>query len=171
MTGNEYVIWFEAEKCIQCHGCETACKSWRNLEYGVRYRRVSNLWQGLYPRITSSTLSLACLHCLEPACAAACPEQAIAKRSADGRVLVDEQLCTGCGTCCEACPYGVPQISSEMLMGKCDLCIGQTTAEGNPPCVDTCPGQALSVRQLDRSQKSDLERTILQLLKGNQQAR
>lgn len=44
----EYLIQFYPEKCIQCHGCETACKMWRELPYGIRYRRVINLWYGSY---------------------------------------------------------------------------------------------------------------------------
>ena len=36
----ELMIRFDPEKCTQCHGCEIACKTWRELDYGVRYRRV-----------------------------------------------------------------------------------------------------------------------------------
>jgi anaerobic dimethyl sulfoxide reductase subunit B (iron-sulfur subunit) len=77
----EYLIEFDSEKCTQCHGCEIACKAWRELSYAIQYRRVLNLWQGEYPRVKSASLSLACLHCVEPLCAAACPEDAISKGS------------------------------------------------------------------------------------------
>ena len=95
----EYLIGFDSAKCTQCHGCEIACKAWRELRYGVQYRRVLNLWQGEYPSVKNASLSLACLHCVEPACAAACPEDAISKRGRDGLVTVDETICNGCGTC------------------------------------------------------------------------
>lgn len=167
-SGSEYLIWFEAEKCIQCHGCETACKSWRSLAYGVRYRRVFNIWQGRYPRITSSTLSLSCLHCVEPLCAEVCPEEAISKNSEDGLVLVDEALCIGCGTCEDACPYGVPQISDDGVMGKCDMCRGQHTIQEAPPCVDTCPGSALTLKKVGRSEKLLHESQLIRMLDGQE---
>ena len=166
MTGSdsEYLIWFDAGKCIQCHGCETACKSWRGLGYGVQYRRVLNVWQGYYPLITSSSLSLSCLHCAEPACAAACPEEAIAKNGENGLVTVDEGLCTGCGLCEEACAYGVPQITEDKVMRKCDLCREQQTVHDKPPCVDTCPGRALTIRKVSRSEKMLHEDQIIKQL-------
>jgi ferredoxin len=67
----------DPEKCIQCHGCEIAFKTWRDLDYGVQYRRVLNIWQGEYPRVKNAFLSMACLHCVEPAFVSACPEEAI----------------------------------------------------------------------------------------------
>ena len=74
---NEFLIGFDPEKCTQCHGCEIACKSWRQLPYGIQYRRVLNLWRGEYPEVKTVSLSLACLHCVEPACAVACPGEAL----------------------------------------------------------------------------------------------
>ena len=165
-TGMEYLIRFEAERCIQCHGCETACKSWRGLEPGVRYRRVFNIWHGKYPLITSSSLSLSCLHCVEPSCAAACPEGAIFKEPEYGLVHVDEAACSGCGVCVEACGYGVPQITGDGVMRKCDVCIDHEAAGEAievPPCVDTCPGTALILERVDRSEKVRHERLIQKL--------
>jgi len=160
----EYLIDFDSRKCTQCHGCETACKAWRELRYGVRYRRVLNLWQGAYPNIRNASLSLACLHCVEPACAAACPENAISKRAQDGLVMVDQTLCTGCEICAEACAFGVPQFGDNGVMQKCDFCRGQQLAGAAPPCVDTCPGGALSLIEISPSEKAVHEKKIRQLL-------
>ena len=165
-SGQEYLIRFEPEKCTQCHGCEIACKTWRGLGVGMHYRRVLNIWKGTYPRIKNASLSLACLHCVEPACVAACPEGAIAKRTGDGLVLVDETLCTGCETCAEACAYGVPQFAENGTMQKCDACYGRYSAGTVPPCVDTCPGKALSLMNISRSEKLDHEKSIKQLLRS-----
>jgi len=169
MLGKTYVIRFDAEKCVQCHGCETACKSWRGLPHGVRFRRVLNVWTGGYPAITSSSLSLACLHCVEPACMAACPAGAIA-RGADGRVLVDAALCVGCRMCAKACPFGVPQFGEDGIMRKCDLCIEHPTAGGEPPCVATCPWNALRMEALTAEKKSNIETTVLDLVSRSGQA-
>jgi anaerobic dimethyl sulfoxide reductase subunit B (iron-sulfur subunit) len=160
----EYLIDFDPGKCTQCHGCEIACKAWRELGYGVQYRRVLNLWQGEYPAVKNATLSLACLHCAEPACAAACPEDAISKRQKDGLVVVDQTLCNGCGSCADACAFGVPQFGENGLMQKCDLCGDQQLGHAAVPCVDTCPGEALSYIEVSRANKKAREEIIRHLL-------
>ena len=124
----------------------------------------NRLWQGSYPEIKSASVSVACMHCTEPACAGACPEGAVSKREADGLVLVDEALCTGCGLCAGACPLGVPQITADGIMEKCDLCCDRNPAGAPPPCVDTCPGKALACVELGRSGKKASERKIIRLL-------
>ena len=164
MHGDEYLIAFDPDKCTQCHGCEVACRIWRETDRGVRYRRVLNIWQGEYPQVKSASLSLACLHCVEPACAAACPEEAITKHSESGLVEVDHGLCIGCRVCAEVCPFGILQFAGDGIMQKCDLCHGQPLAGAVPPCVDTCPGQALSLIKVDASGKLAHEKEISQLL-------
>ena len=164
MNNTEFLIGFEAEKCIQCHACEVACKTWRGLGYGVQYRRVLNIWQGKYPRIKSVSLSLACLHCVEPSCVAACPEKAVSKRAQDGRVLVDATLCSGCGICSDVCDFGVPQFGDDGVMQKCDLCYDLRLAGAVPPCVETCPGKALSIIEVSQAEKRRLEESISRLL-------
>ena len=163
-TGKEYLIDYDSEKCTQCHGCEIACKAWRELSYGVQYRRVLNLWQGKYPGVKNTSLSLACLHCVEPACEAACPEDAIFKGEKDGLVVVDETVCNGCGVCAEACAFEVPQFGKNGIMQKCDLCNDQQLGDASPPCVDTCPGKALSFIEVSQADKKALEEKIMRLI-------
>jgi len=95
---------------------------------------------------------------------AACPEEAISKRVKDGLVVVDETLCNGCGICVEACAFGVPQFGDNGTMQKCDLCRDQKLARAVPPCVDTCPGEALSFIEVSQSEKMVHEEKITQLL-------
>ena len=161
----EWMILFDYEKCTQCHGCEVACRSWRELDQGVWYRRVFNVWRGDYPGVKNHSVSLGCLHCVEPGCAAVCPEEAIFKRESDGLVLVDRRRCTGCGACLDACPYGVPQFGPEGVMQKCDLCIDQVGREYGPPCVATCPGGALSLKAVAVGEKEHHQKTMLALMK------
>ena len=160
----EYLIDFSPAKCTQCHGCEIACKAWRERGYGVQYRRVLNLWQGEYPRVKNASLSLVCLHCVEPACADVCPEDAITKRATDGLVVVDETLCNGCGLCADACAFGVPQFGENGIMQKCDLCSDRQSGNVSPPCVDTCPGEALSYIEISPADKMVHEEKIRHLL-------
>lgn len=161
----EYIIYFEHDKCTQCHGCEVACSSWRELETGVKYRRVLNRWQGSYPAVKSFTVALGCLQCVEPDCLASCPVGAIVKQTSDGLVRVDPELCTGCETCLDACPFGVPQFGKDGIMQKCDLCIDKMAVETGPPCVETCPGNALTLKKMDFLEKKEHQTYILGLLR------
>lgn len=163
-SAKEYLIDFDPARCTQCHGCEIACKAWRELGYGVQYRRVLNVWQGAYPNVKNASLSLACLQCVEPACAAACPESAISKNAKDGLVVVDETICNGCGMCADACAFGVPQFGETGIMQKCDLCCDQQLGPAAPPCVDTCPGGALSYIEIRHADKKAREEQILRRL-------
>ena len=160
----EYIIHFVPENCIQCLGCETACKSWRELPHGIQYRRVFNLWEGNYPKVKSSSISIACLHCIDPECMHACPVNAISKSEKDGRVLVDETVCIGCKACTDACPFDVPQFGNANIMQKCDLCLDQPLAGGVPPCVDTCPGKALMLIEITPAEKKAEKNSTIKMM-------
>lgn len=168
MSHEQWGFDFIQEKCIQCHGCEVACKTWRNVNLGTKWRRVVNLWHGEYPTVTCSSASIACLHCSEPACIDVCPTEAISKRETDGIVLVDSKKCIGCQACLEACPYDVPQFGLDGTMQKCDMCyselVGEPILPKAPPCVSSCPTQALILKKMTVSQKKELEQSMKVLL-------
>ena len=78
------------------------------------------------------------------------PNNAIFKRAADGVVLINDSVCTGCKQCIAACPYGAPQFNSATRkVEKCTFCVhrlydangARTTLE--PACVTSCVGNAL----------------------------
>lgn len=174
MTDMNELQWgfvFHKESCIQCHGCEGACKMWRAMEAGVRWRRVRNIWEGAYPEVTCSSVSVSCLHCTDPACVRACPAQAITKRASDGLVLVDQAKCTGCRLCLEACPVGAPQFGSDGLMQKCDMCLSDSSGapgaqSAHPPCAATCPTGALELVKMSASEKRAAEQDIFSAYKS-----
>jgi DMSO reductase iron-sulfur subunit len=143
----QYGFYFDAERCVQCRTCEVACKSVRNIEPEIKWRRVIDIWDGVYPDDTRAYFSLACMHCGKPACIEVCPTGAISKRSEDGIVIVDRNKCNGCQDCLPACPYGVPQFGDNGIMQKCDFCV-QINME--PACAVSCPTEALSFGNLDK---------------------
>ncbi len=142
-------FYIDTDRCVQCHACEIACKSWNGVELGVQWRRVVDDWEGRFPDVRNRTISYSCMHCAKPACASVCPEKAISKRAEDGIVLVDPGKCIGCRACLKACPFHVPQYGQNGVMQKCNLCL-ERVVQGKPPsCVATCPGEALKFGTLE----------------------
>ena len=87
--GNISLKFFE-EDCSGCHACEVACKQEHGLGVGPRVVRVIEKAPNFKP--------LFCHHCKDPACAIACPEDAITKDPETGIVLHDNDKCTGCNS-------------------------------------------------------------------------
>lgn len=154
----QYGFYFDSDRCVQCHACEVACKSWNELELGIRWRRVLDLWGGEFPKVTNKTISLSCLHCAKPACVEICPVKAIFKRSEDGIVIVDQSKCTGCRSCAAVCPFQVPQYGRTGTMQKCNVCVERLEQGKQPSCVATCPGEALKCRLIEVLQESSTEK-------------
>jgi len=164
----EYGISYVKENCMQCHACEVACKSWRAVELGVKWRRVENIWQGAYPDVKNLSVSIACMHCVDPVCVSVCPQGAISKRVEDGIVVVDREKCIGCRTCLEECPFKAPAFGSDGKMQKCDMCLGEIDyGSETPPCVATCPTRALTFGRINIQEKSAMAAAMKQLIKTN----
>src|SRR5678816_2487779 len=60
----------DAERCIECNGCVTACKQEHDIPWGVNRRRVVTLNDGLPGE---KSISVACMHCSDAPCMAVCP--------------------------------------------------------------------------------------------------
>ena len=133
----------DPQRCIKCYTCEIACKQWRGIAAGtVRLRRVYEVTTGIFPQVDRSFHSVACQHCVDPACVSACSPGAISK-GADGIVRVDGAKCDGCRKCLDACPFGVPQFGQDGVLQLCDLCSDRLSEGRRPLCADACPTQAL----------------------------
>jgi anaerobic dimethyl sulfoxide reductase subunit B (iron-sulfur subunit) len=167
----QYGFDFDVERCVQCHACEVACKSFHDVEPGVKRRRIASAWEGQYPDVRNMTISLACLHCGEPACESVCPTGAIQKRTEDGIVMVDQAKCIGCHCCFLACPFGVPQYGEDGKMQKCDLCANRLDQGKEPPCVATCPAEALHFGTMNELADRATGRLARKLLSATSQAR
>jgi anaerobic dimethyl sulfoxide reductase subunit B (iron-sulfur subunit) len=80
---------------------------------------------------------------------ARCPRGAIGKRP-DGIVFNDRDLCIGCTTCLDACPYDALSLDKEaMKMRKCDMCRELQRTSDAPHCVAACFMQALEFGELN----------------------
>jgi anaerobic dimethyl sulfoxide reductase subunit B len=139
-------FYYNHNKCMRCLGCEVACKVVNNVEPGVQWRWISDIWGGKFPDVTRTYFSNSCLHCEKPACAAACKPGAITKRSEDGIVVVDKAKCDGCQDCFKACPYGVPKFGKDGKMQKCDYCVSRGEV---PACAQFCPGEAITFGEIN----------------------
>ena len=95
----------DAERCIECNGCVTACKQEHDIPWGVNRRRVVTINDGV-PASARSRLR-ACTAPTRPAWPFV-PVDCF-YRTDDGVVLHDKDLCIGCGYCFYACPFGAPQ--------------------------------------------------------------
>ena len=90
-----------------------------------------------------------CKHCTEAACLDVCPTGALI-RTEFGTVIVQEDVCNGCGYCVPACPYGViDQRPDDGRMWKCTLCYDRLQAGAEPACAKSCPTDSIQFGPLD----------------------
>lgn len=156
------VFYVDTNRCIECGGCEVACKAENHVEPGISRIRVVTVNEGVKGE---KNVAIPCMHCSTAPCAQVCPVDALDIR-ADGIVELDKKACIGCGYCLYACPFGAPQFpvsktfGTRGVMDKCTYCAGgpeetfseaeQTlygsnrVAEGKlPMCASICATKAL----------------------------
>lgn len=149
-------FYFDQTRCTGCYTCLVACKDWYDIDAGpVSFMRVEGIERGRYPDLFAAYLATPCYQCLDPLCAAACPENAVAKRESDGIVVVDQEKCIGNSQCPEkclkACPYDAPQFGPEpdAKMVKCHFCLDRLEEGKVPICVEACPMMAIDVGPIE----------------------
>jgi Fe-S-cluster-containing dehydrogenase component len=135
----------DLDRCTGCGACVLACRIEHGRFEGPSWRRLVVLNRARWSAGPVWHLSLACHHCEQPACVAACPSRAYSVRS-DGAVILDPALCLGCRYCEMACPFDAPVFDeSSGVMTKCDFCADRTGRGLLPACVAACPMDALGV--------------------------
>jgi formate dehydrogenase iron-sulfur subunit len=90
-----------------------------------------------------------CKHCTHAACLDVCPTGSLF-RTEFGTVVVQEDICNGCGYCVSACPYGViDQRKDDGRVWKCTLCYDRLTVGMQPACAKSCPTESIQFGPLD----------------------
>ena len=153
--------------CIGCKACEVACKEWNLVPEdgyvwtGESYDNTSALgastWRhvafveqkedGGPPRWLME--SDVCKHCTHAACLDVCPTGALF-RTEYGTVVVQEDVCNGCGYCVPACPFGViDRRPEDGRVFKCTLCYDRLKGGHEPACAKACPTKSIQFGPLD----------------------
>jgi formate dehydrogenase iron-sulfur subunit len=166
--------------CIGCKACEVACKEWNLVPEdgfvwtGNSYDNTGQLsastWrhvafvekkvrdgEGIDQWLMSSDV---CKHCTHAACLDVCPTGAIF-RTEFGTVVIQDDVCNGCGYCIPACPFGVIS-RRERDQGvehgpgahdggahKCTLCYDRLRDGMEPACAKACPTDSIQFGPLD----------------------
>jgi len=170
--------------CIGCKACEVACKEWNAIPddgfnlLGSSYDNTGALgastWRHVafieQPRTPEPTLpaegeprgdlrwlmsSDVCKHCTHAACLDVCPTGSLF-RTEFGTVVVQDDVCNGCGYCVPACPFGVIErrtgpagTKNVGIAQKCTLCYDRLGAGHMPACAQACPTESIQFGDLD----------------------
>lgn len=121
------------ELCSGCSICELVC--------AIKHFGVNNPKKSAIRVLTTyphpvMRMPIVCSQCKVAPCAKVCPTDAL--RWIEGVVYLDEESCTSCYKCVEACPFGAIYAHED-----CDLPIICDMCGGDPECVKKCPNGAL----------------------------
>jgi len=158
--------------CIGCKACEVACKEWNDVpEDGLNFlstsydntgglgadtwRHVAFIEQPIQVAAVGDNgvrwlmSSDVCKHCTHAACLDVCPTGALFRTEFD-TVVVQQDVCNGCGYCVPACPFGViDKRESDGRVWKCTLCYDRLKSDMEPACAKACPTQSIQFGPLD----------------------
>lgn len=151
-------VLVDLTRCIGCRLCEHVCAEANGLpapEYdgatvNETVRQTSPTRLQVVNRYETSRGNVfvrrQCMHCVEPACAAACLTKALLKTE-EGPVIWREDHCMGCRYCMVSCPFDVPKFEYDSpvpRIQKCRMCYERLQEGERPACVENCPAGALT---------------------------
>ena len=154
-------VLVDTTRCIGCRACEVACGQANGMEVpdvendGALEQERTNSekqWTVVNRYETEKGevfVKRQCLHCWQPACAAACLTNAMYKTK-DGPVIWRSSKCMGCRYCMVSCPFDMPKFEYDEWnpdIQKCTMCYGRLQEGKRPACVEACPTEALTFGQ------------------------
>ncbi len=126
-----------------------ACKEEHQVPIGVFRTWVKYIEKGEFPDTSRYFGVMRCNHCDSAPCTTICPTHALFRRP-NGIIDFDNQLCIGCKSCMQACPYDALYIDpNNNTAAKCNFCAHRVEANLEPACVIVCPTQAIIAGDLD----------------------
>ncbi|WP_135466331.1 4Fe-4S dicluster domain-containing protein [Crenalkalicoccus roseus] len=168
--GRAYGFFTDTTLCIGCKACEVACKEWNQLPAdhlgltGHSYDNTGHLGAHTWRHVTFNEkigkdgrrattmppyqshwlmMSDVCKHCDPAPCLEACPTGALFRTEFES-VVVQQDICNGCGYCVPACPFGVVELSVEDGKAhKCTLCYDRLKGGLEPACAKSCPTDSI----------------------------
>jgi formate dehydrogenase iron-sulfur subunit len=178
--GKSYGFFTDTTRCIGCKACEVACKEWNGLPAdhvgltGMSYDNTgglsANTWRhvAFIEKIGDAAgratemrpyqsdwlmMSDVCKHCHNAPCLEACPTGALFKTEFD-TVVVQQDICNGCGYCVPACPFGVVDINPvDGKAHKCTLCYDRLKGGLEPACAKACPTDSIAFGEMHELQE------------------
>jgi len=143
-------ILTDITKCIGCFECVKACKKTYILpcDYPREWTQYDGLsalnWTSVLVKPDKHYVRKQCRHCIDPACVSVCPVGAL-KKTKEGPVVYNNDICMGCRYCMMACPYGIPRYDWDEpvpYIRKCIMCYDRIKNGEQPACTAACPTQA-----------------------------
>ena len=176
--------------CIGCKACEVACKEWNlvpddgfNL-LGMSYDNTGGLGANTWRHVAFIEqaapaggdfrwlmMSDVCKHCTHAACLDVCPTGALFRTEFE-TVVVQEDICNGCGYCIPACPYGViDQRPGDGRAWKCTMCYDRIGTGLMPACATACPTESIQYGPVDELRERAAQRVDALRAAGEPDAR
>lgn len=154
-AGEQYAFEVNLDACTGCKACVAACHSLNGLDEDESWRDMG-LLIGTRKQPYLQTVTTACHHCVEPACAEGCPVLAYDKSPVTGIVRHLDDQCIGCSYCILKCPYDVPKFNLKRgIVRKCDMCQGRLAEGEAPACVQACPNEAIKIKVVSQQAVPD----------------
>ena len=123
-------LWIarDYKNCSGCHRCEVACSLFHEDRIWPEASRVR-----VFMLVPGAEFPHLCSQCTDYPCVASCNFDALSVNSSTRAVEVNNEKCTACGVCIDACPGRIPHMHpKEDYVLICDLC------GGDPQCVKVC---------------------------------